>query len=129
MTNIDPIPETTWAASDVTYLARVLMNGIYIKQATIASIQRTITDITVAGSAEEVSTDTLTVNESVYDTLQTDSKWSEDSVGYNFLNLITGEDLPDDDSLYQVEYKFTGSNGEVFWVVQKLLTGKIYADD
>ena len=119
--------EKVWEDGDATLLRRVDMDGVYITQATIASIQRTITDVTDPAAPDEIDDSPVEVAEAVFDTLQTDGRWKRDVIGYNFRDTVPGTLLTGPAKLYQVEYKFTGSGGQVFWVVFKLLTLPICA--
>jgi len=102
------------------------MDGAYITIATITSIQRTITDITNHGDTV-IDDSPVVPATAVFDTLQTDGRWDKDSTGYNFRNTVAGALLALAEHTYRVEYKFTGSGGQVFWEVYELFTEKIRA--
>lgn len=96
-------------------MARIAGNdGEYITQASISAIVCTIKN---ARTQAAISTPAVVVATSVFDTLQTDSRWTEDSTGYNFLHTVPATSFASGDTIYRVEYKFTPASGEVFWVV------------
>lgn len=102
------------------FMARVAGNdGEYITQVSISSIDCTIKN---ARTQAAVSTPSVVVADSVFDTLQTDSRWSEDSTGYNFRHTVPAATFTTADTIYRVEYRFTPAVGEVFWVVFEATT-------
>lgn len=109
-----------FAGGDATLLRRVDMDGVYITQATVASIQRTIHDISDPDAPIDVHDTAVVVADAVFDTLQTDGRWKRDPDGYNFRDVVPGSLLADDGHTYQVDYKFTGSGSQVFWAVFKV---------
>jgi len=123
MESNDIVKKSGFAGSDFTCLGRVSMNGALITQATIASINRLVYERQPAGSDDEEIDDTdLVVADSVFDTLQTDDIWGEDSTGYNFKDTVT-YDIPDTKGkVYEVYYTFTGSSDEVFKCVYQYWT-------
>ncbi len=100
-------------------MARVVGNaGANIVQADITSIARNV----YVGSTLSVGPTAMTVATVVFDTLQTDARWGEDSTGYNFRDDVAAAVFADGDTIYRVEYKFTPASGEVFWVIFDCLT-------
>ena len=105
-------------------MGRVLGNdGAYLTQAVTSSITYLIHDIT-AGA--DIASGSLTVSSVIFDTLQTDGRWTEDDTGYNFGHAVQAAWFATPDHTYRVEYKFTPSSGQVFWVVFELMTSAIY---
>src|SRR6187402_145567 len=93
-----------------TFMARVLGNaGTAITQATISSITCNVYDMTAPTVA--VISPTVTVNSVVFDTLQTDARWTADTTGYNFLHAMPATAFPTGKRNYKVEYKFTPTSG------------------
>ena len=100
-------------------MARVVGNaGANIVQADITSIARNV----YVGSTLSVGPTAMTVATVVFDTLQTDARWGEDSTGYNFRDDVAATVFADGDVIYRIEYSFTPASGEVFWVVYECLT-------
>ncbi len=96
-------------------MARVQMNGSNISQSDISAVERKIFD--ADGSTPDTAEDTsdLTVASVVFDDLQTDDRWTEDSTGYNFRDTVVAS-LLSSPTRYRIEYKFTGAAGEVFFI-------------
>jgi hypothetical protein len=69
-------------------------------------------NLTAAADCNNIA---LTVANVVFDSLQTDRKWTIDDVGYNFLHeIITTRDgsFPKVGFCYEVRYRFTSSHGK-----------------
>ena len=107
-----------------TVLARVMGEGnTAITQATVSSIAYTVTDTTDGGVSSSGSLDKATT---VFDTLQTDARWTKDSIGYNFRTHIPAAAVPEGDRLYQVEILFTLDGGTVALVVVEAFARKVW---
>jgi hypothetical protein len=119
---------TIFEGPDATglFLARVdYFTGSLITQATTASIKYTIYDLginagdapaPVSGHEDEV----LTKGDVVFDSLQTDGRWTEDTTGYNFAFQPPASPDPPfpatgtaDKNQYDVRVWFTPTSGEV----------------
>lgn len=112
--------------SSIQLMARVTGNdGSAINQATLDSITCKVFD-SITGS--EISTPTVTIADTVFDTLQTDSRWTKDSTGYNFLHALPASALVDGSKSYRVEYKFTPASGEAWYVVFAVKTIEIMSE-
>ena len=112
----DTTRATVWEDCGATNLARLVgVDGEYITQAVVSSIQREIFDIDGATPDVAVDSKTLVVADSVFDTLQTDARWpsTKDTIGYNFRDTVAASVLSTGEHNYQVEYMFTPSSGEV----------------
>lgn len=115
----DILKATTWEDGDVTEMARVQIDGSNIAQSDIASIERKIFNINSSTPETALFTDTITVSDAVFDSLQTDARWDVDSTGYNFRDRIPGSKFASGAVTYRVEYWFTGSStpAELFPIV------------
>ena len=121
MASSDITKATVWEDGGATCLARVLGNaGTAITQASLTSIGCKVFDLNSTTPETAVSTPTVTIASAVFDTLQTDARWTVDSTGYNFLFVIAASVLTTGDHRYRVEFKFTPASGEVFWLVYEL---------
>lgn len=110
----------------VTLMARIVGNAATnITQATLTSITYTVVDkadpttLIVSGSA-------VTISSSVFDTLQTDARWTADSTGYNFRHTVAASVISTGERTYRIEYKFTPTSGEVFYAVFEITARQIY---
>ena len=122
----DIICEAIWEDADATNMARVLVDGDNAEQDDIASITRTIYDLTSDTPTTAIDTTALTVASVMFDTLQTDSRWSKDDTGYNFRDTIDGAEFPTGNHIYGVKYWFTGAGGATFPVQFELTAQKLY---
>ncbi len=110
-----------WIGGSPLLMARVSGKfNAYITQATISSINRTITN---KDTGAEVSSDALVVADVVYDTLQTGGPWTYDDTGYNFADQPPDEDL-DAAATYVVVYTLVPTSGENIVLDPFLLTMK-----
>jgi len=91
-------------------------DGANITQADVSTITCTVYD----SSGTSVATPTVTVATSVFDTLQTDSRWSVDTTGYNFRFDVAATVMSSGNETYRYEFKFTPASGEVYWVVAEI---------
>lgn len=101
-------------------------DGSLITQASISSIAiKVYDDGDPTAAVDELA---LTVADVVFDALQTDERWQEDSSGYNFGYALPAESLPDGQKNYNVEVKFTPASGEAFYDVFYLHTNTIHSE-
>lgn len=135
------------ALSGVTLLARILGNaGQPVTQASLSAIAYTVTDLTAGSNA---GSGTFTIADAVFDSLQTDPRWQEDSAaspgpdgltGYNFLATLPGSLFPliipaaptpyapaPAPHSYQADVAFTPTSGEAFRVVWQFPVLPVYA--
>lgn len=86
-----------------------------ILQADLSSIALYVYDRT---TQEQVGvTLALTVSAVIFDTLQTDARWTKDATGYNFRTTISGATyFPDGDTSYRVEIIGTPVSGSTFLI-------------
>ena len=113
----DILTATIWEDGDATEMARFQVDGANGVQADVTSIERQIFNITGSTPDTALFTDAITVNDAVFDTLQTDDRWDADSTGYNFRDRIPGSKFASGACTYRVEYWFTGSSSEKFPIV------------
>jgi len=111
---VSPIPVTIYEDSGAYLMARVLGgDGSAVQQSDISSIAYSVYDMDDTSSP---GTGSLTVANVVYDTLQTDSRWTTDTTGYNFGWSAPASLFATGDRVYKVEVLFTPASGEVFHV-------------
>lgn len=90
-------------------------------------VQSDITSINLCVNRKgEPSPDTtgsaVTVSSVVFNTLQTDARWTVDGTGYNFRYAVSAAELPLGGRTYLFEFKFTPASGPVFHVVFEVPT-------
>jgi hypothetical protein len=95
-----------------------------ITQAGISSI---VLNVFKNDSTTAEITSTVTISTSVFDTYQTDARWSKDSTGYNFRHQIPFTVMDTGDATYRCEYKFVPSSGNPWFVVYLIDTVEIRA--
>ena len=118
MNPTDIVQAVIWEDSDATCIGRLHFQGVVTSftQANIASISRAIFDTKSATPATALATDACVVADVVFDTLQTDGRWSEDETGYNFRDTIAASNFATA-TVYRVEYYFTTTGGSKFMAV------------
>lgn len=93
-----------------------------IVQADISTIELTVTDLL---DDSVVTSGSLTVSDVVFDTLQTDARWTADETGYNFRYNAPASAVPNGGRRYRFEFKFTPNSGEVFHISHERVTGDL----
>jgi len=113
--------DTVFAGSGITFLARLRGDdGQLITQASLSGVtvdvwDRSNSDVSVLSTA-------VTVTTSVFDTLQTDPRWTADTTGYNFRYDMADTVLSQDNHKYRVEFWFTPVTGSKFPLVWEIST-------
>lgn len=111
--------ETGFEDQPVTILARVKYDGSNITQAGISSITMLAKRLAQGTPVETLASTGLTVGQVVFDTLQTDDRWTRDSSGYNFAATVPKEAFPAVDEYY-VAFAFTPTSGSPFVVMVRV---------
>lgn len=105
-------------------LARIVGNAAAnIVQADISSINLAVTR---EGGDADVTGTAVTVATVIFNTLQTDARWTVDATGYNFRYEVPAATLAVGGRKYRFEFKFTPASGPVFHVVFKVPTLDLY---
>lgn len=92
--------------------------GNWLKQADITSVNRKVFDLSGATPDTPTSDSNLTVATVVLDTpVTTNLVWTEDTVGYNFLDQLSASLFAEEEHEIRVEYKVTLTSGQVFFGV------------
>lgn len=131
MLSTDLTRAAIWEDGDASCMARVQVAGANITQATTASVTRRIYDLD--GSTPTVDTENggngtaLTVASVVFDTLQTDARWTEDETGYNFRDDLPGTKFPTSDHRYAVRYDGVSSTGVKWFAGFVLSTRNVWS--
>ena len=114
------IPQVTiFEDSGVSLMARIQgEDAANITEADVSAVSR---DVYARETLIGEST-ALVVAGVVFDTLQTDARWTFDSTGYNFKDDIDETVFPNGDTVYRVEYLFTPTTGAKFHYVREVHT-------
>ena len=124
---IQPIPEIEIEeGQNVTLLRQVLLadRSTYLTQSIVNSITLKVFDEGAEVPTTAISTDTLTLGSTIFDTLQTDARWEKDSTGYNFRHFLDGSSLfTKGGGLYRIEVVIATSSTEdgnipMIWLVK-----------
>ena len=108
----------------VSLMARHRGNdGAYITRTSLNSISVKVFD--KSDPSTTLQSTTLNVSTVVFDTLQTDTRWTKDSTGYNFRHDVPGSWLESGNKTYRIEYKFDPVAGEDFFLVFEVRTANI----
>jgi hypothetical protein len=95
-----------------TYLARVRNDaGTLITQASVTSIACKVFNLR---TGTLISSPAVVVASSIFDTLQTDARWTVDTTGYNFRHTVGPSVFTSPNVIYRVEYFVTPVTGDVF---------------
>lgn len=95
-------------------------SGGNVTQASLSAISYTVIDKTT--QAVIVAATSLTIADVIFDSLQTDARWTKDSTGYNFRHDLAAASFPEGNTTYRVEYTFTPVSGAVFRAVFEMPT-------
>lgn len=98
--------------SAFSLMARVHANGANVTQSVVSSISIKVYDKS-DGSLVGAEL-TPVVASTIFDTLQTDARWSNDNVGYNFRYDAADTILPDGGKTYRIEVKMTPTSGSPY---------------
>ncbi len=113
--------------ADVTLLdrARALVTNALITQATVSSIAWAVVDLDLATT---LATGTFSKTATVFDSLQTDTRWTKDSIGYNFKAVLPAANFPvaNSGNRMRADVKFTMVSGEVFRLEFEWPTLQVY---
>jgi len=104
---------TGCVAEDSTFavMLRLQVDGVSATQSVLSSITWKAWDEQNTGTVH--ASGTLTVSSVVFDTLQTDGRWSADATGYNFRHDITQATFTTP-GRYLIEYTVTMTGGNSF---------------
>lgn len=113
-----PIKGTCWEDGGCSLMARVVgPTSAAITQAAVSSITCAVFDLDGDSPSSAVATPSIVVASTVFDTLQTDGRWSVDSTGYNFRYDAAASIFATGGHRYRFEFRFTPASGQVYWVV------------
>lgn len=104
---------TVFEDGGFSVMARVVgQNGVNITIASISTITARFND--VYDGSVVLASGGLTVANVVFDTLQTDARWTKDAIGYNFRHDVAASAMATGDRVVRCEYVFTPASGAAF---------------
>ena len=108
-----------WEDTPLVLMRRILLvDGTAAQQADFTGIKRYVHDL--SSGVDDTTGTALTLASVLYDTLQTgDSRWDEDTTGYNFADTVPAAKFPTGDHDYLVEYVFDPVSGDDFHQVHR----------
>jgi len=119
-----PTIATIYEDTGVTCMSRIFGDdGTAVEQSDISSITLAVFKNT---STSATYTASLTVADVIFDTLQTDDRWSLDSTGYNFRHAVVASVFADGDATYRLEFKFTPASGSQYFVIFEIDTVEVF---
>lgn len=126
MASTDKILGFVWEDGGGTVLARAVgQDAVAITQASLTSVAWKAFDESGATRDTPVANGTLTIADDIFDTLQTDPRWTLDDDGYNVRHEIAATVFSAGDHIYRVEYTFTPATGQVFIMVAEMFAKAI----
>lgn len=119
-----PTLATIYEDTGVTCMSRILGDdAAAITQATTSAI---VLNAFKNTSTTPTYTASLTVADVVFDSYQTDARWSKDSTGYNFRYAAIASIFDDGDATFRLEFKFTPTSGSVYFVIFEIDTVEVF---
>lgn len=105
MSQAVPVYAHVWEDCTAVCMARM------VGEANTAIVQNSVTSIAckvfdVSAGDTLVLEPTMVVATNVFNTLQTDARWTEDATGYNFRHTVPHAAFPAGGHTYRVEYAF-----------------------
>lgn len=118
--SIQVVNQAVWEGSECWLMQRVVgADAAVITQASVSAVSYTV----YTGTTVVVASTALTIATVIFDTLQTDAKWTVDATGYNFLQILPRTAIPDGGTVYTVQHKFTAvTTGYIFYGADFILT-------
>lgn len=115
-----------WEGSSAIYMARIINDdGEILTQSDVSSINYYLYDLDGATPSTPTQSGTLSAASTVFDTLQTDSRWTKDSTGYNFRHTLTAAWLADGDHTYRMEYVIVTTGSATITAVAEITTKNV----
>jgi hypothetical protein len=119
-----PTLATIYEDTGVTCMSRILGDdAAAITQATTSAI---VLNAFKNTSTTPTYTASLTVVDVVFDSYQTDARWSKDATGYNFRYSAIASIFDAGDATYRLEFKFTPTSGSVYFVIFEIDTVEVF---
>lgn len=115
------------ADGSVTIMGRIVgKDAANINQASVSSATLKVNDLSTYDSPDETHSSTLTVASVIFDTLQTDDRWTKDATGYNFRAEVPAAAIGWEGGLHEAAVKFEWQDGTHDWERWELDAQKVY---
>ena len=113
MSRIFTPKQTYWADTGLVLMARLrYLSGSLLAQGTLDSITLSVWDMGDGDDTPVFVTDyELVIADTVFDTLQTDSRWTVDTLGYNWRYILPAAARPEGNK-YRTQTIFQPDGGE-----------------
>jgi hypothetical protein len=121
--------EVIWENTQPTCMARVEgSTGGNITPSDVSALKYNVFNLSSTAPTVALTTGTLSTTANVFETLQTDSRWSKDTTGYNFRAVLPSTLFSGDDQRYRAEFWFTPSSTgyDPYPAVYELSTKAVY---
>ncbi len=119
------VSQVFWQGNSLVVLARIVgLNQVAITQASLSgTIGRTVANVNTKLAGDATA---LVVADTVFNSLQTDYGWDQDSTGYNFRDIISGANFPLGDVPYQIQYAATDTSSRPLVFAMNVRTDRIF---
>ena len=122
-----PIKAIIVEDSGVTILSRIVGDdALPIVKADLTSITYKVFDLTSDDPSVIINSGTPNITTDIFDTLQTDARWTTDATGYNFKHTLPAVAFPDGNARYRVEYKFQPVSAQPLFLLADLSTTNLF---
>lgn len=114
MSSSDIIKGTVWEDASATCMGRLTTpTGADATQASVSTITYGVYDFDGTQPLIAVSSGTAATTTTLFNSLQTDGRWTIDETGYNFAYTVTPTSLANGEHQYRVVFTFTYTTAEV----------------
>lgn len=122
---------SAWEDQDVTTLARIMLptRGAMLQADMDGTATLKIFDLSSdTPDTAIVTTSSIAASAVIFDTLQVDSYWNTDNVGYNFRHTnVSAADKLLGGKVYRFEYSFDTDNDGLIYVVSEIAIQGLYS--
>ncbi len=114
---VNQICGKAWEDTSPYLMARIVSaTNAVLQQADISSVTYSVFDLNDT-TTPVISPASIPVSQIIFNSLQTDSRWTVDATGYNFAYALPAAALPEGGRSYVVDFNVTPVSGAPFPVV------------